>query len=54
MPIIPQNKAPNVKDDETIRNPRPTQNEALTTWANQNTNWEATSQFWNLVSNTNA
>jgi hypothetical protein len=26
----------------------------LTTWENQNTNWEATSQFWNLVSNRNA
>ena len=50
----PQNKAPNVKDDETIRDPRPTQNEAFTSWNNQETNWEATTNFWNIVSNNNA
>jgi hypothetical protein len=50
----PQNKAPDVKDDETIRDPRPTQNEAFTSWNNQETNWEATTNFWNIVSNNNA
>ena len=50
----PQNKAPNVKDDETIRDPRPTQNEAFTSWNNQETNWEVTTNFWNIVSNNNA
>tara|TARA_R110002049_G_scaffold128052_1_gene285345 strand:- start:250 stop:540 length:291 start_codon:yes stop_codon:yes gene_type:complete len=50
----PQNRAPNVKDDETIRNPRPTRSEAFTTWDNQNTNWEATTQDWNIVSNLDA
>ena len=50
----PQNRAPNVKDDETIRDPRPTQNESFTSWNNQETNWEATTNFWNIVSNTDA
>ena len=50
----PQNRAPNVKDDETIGNPRPTRSEAFTTWENQNTNWEATTQNWNIVSNLDA
>ena len=50
----PQNRAPDVKDDETIRNPRPTRNEAFTTWENQNTNWEVTTQNWNIVSNLDA
>ena len=50
----PQNKAPDVKDDETIRDPRPTQNEAFTSWNNQETNWEATTNFWNIVSKNNA
>ena len=50
----PQNRAPNVKDDETIRNPRPTRSEAFTTWDNQTTNWEATTQDWNIVSNLDA
>ena len=36
----PQNKAPDVKDDETIKDPRPTQNEAFTSWNNQETNWK--------------
>ncbi len=50
----PQNKAPDVKDDETIRDPRPTQNEAFTSWNNQETNWEETTNFWNIVSKNNA
>ena len=50
----PQNRAPNVKDDETIRDPRPTQNESFTSWNNQETNCEATTNFWNIVSNTDA
>jgi len=50
----PQNRAPDVKDDETIRNPRPTRSEAFTTWENQNTNWEVTTQNWNIVSNLDA
>ena len=50
----PQNKAPDVKDDETIKDPRPTQNEAFTSWNNQETNWEATTNFWNIVSKNNA
>ena len=50
----PQNRAPDIKDDETIRNPRPTRSEAFTTWENQNTNWEATTQDWNIVSNLDA
>ena len=50
----PQNKAPDVKDDETIKDPRPTQNEAFTSWNNQETNWEATTNFWNIVSKKNA
>ena len=50
----PQNKAPDVKDDETIKDPRPTQNESFTSWNNQETNWEATTNFWNIVSNTDA
>ena len=50
----PQNKAPDVKDDETIKDPRPTQNEAFTSWDNQETNWEATTNFWNIVSKNNA
>ncbi len=50
----PQNRAPNVKDDETIRDPTPTQNESFTSWNNQETNWEATTNFWNIVSKTDA
>ena len=50
----PQNRAPNVKEDETIRAPRPTQHESFTSWNNQETNWEATTNFWNIVSNTDA
>ncbi len=50
----PQNRAPDIKDDETIRNPRPTRSEAFTTWENQNTNWEVTTQNWNIVSNLDA
>ena len=50
----PKNKAPDVKDDETIKDPRPTQNEAFTSWNNQETNWEATTNFWNIVSKNNA
>ena len=50
----PQNKAPDVKDDETIKDPRRTQNEAFTSWNNQETNWEATTNFWNIVSKNNA
>ena len=50
----PQNKAPDVKDDETIKDPRPTQKEAFTSWNNQETNWEATTNFWNIVSKNNA
>ena len=50
----PQNKAPDVKDDATIKDPRPTQNEAFTSWNNQETNWEATTNFWNIVSKNNA
>ena len=50
----PQNKAPDVKDDETIKDPRPTQNEAFTSWNNQETNWEETTNFWNIVSKNNA
>ena len=50
----PQNKAPDVKDDETIKDPRPTQNEAFTSWNNQETNWQSTTNFWNIVSKNNA
>ena len=50
----PQNKAQDLKDDETIKDPRPTQNEAFTSWNNQETNWEATTNFWNIVSKNNA
>tara|TARA_R100001440_G_scaffold34766_1_gene53734 strand:- start:141 stop:431 length:291 start_codon:yes stop_codon:yes gene_type:complete len=50
----PQNKAPDVKDDETIRDPRPPKSESFTSWNNQETNWEATTNFWNIVSKNNA
>jgi len=50
----PQNKAPDVKDDETIKDPRPPKSESFTSWNNQETNWEATTNFWNIVSKNNA
>ena len=50
----PQNKAPDLKDDETIRDPRPPKSESFTSWNNQETNWEATTNFWNIVSKNNA
>ena len=50
----PQNKAPNLKEDPSIRDPRPTRSEAFTSWERQTTNWEATTNFWNIVSNTDA
>jgi hypothetical protein len=50
----PQNRAPDVSDNPAIRDPRPSPSEAMTDWENQNTKWEATTQFWNMVNNNNA
>ena len=46
----PQNKAPNVKDDESIRNPRPPlNNERNLLWEFATSNWEFLDEEWNFV-----
>ena len=46
----PQNKAPNVKDDESIRNSRPPlNNDRNLLWESATSNWEATDEDWNMV-----
>jgi hypothetical protein len=46
----PQNKAPNVKDDESIRNPRPPlNNDRNLLWEATTTEWEDTDQNWNMI-----
>jgi len=45
-----QNKAPNVKDDESIRNPRPPlNNERNLLWEFATSNWESLDEEWNFV-----
>jgi hypothetical protein len=46
----PQNKTPNVRDDENIRNPRPPSNlDRNIEWQNARTNWEDTDSYWNTI-----
>ena len=46
----PQTKAPDVRDDTNIRNPRPPSNsDRNLEWQNANTKWEDTDKFWNLI-----
>ncbi len=46
----PQNKAPNVKDNESIRNPRPPlNNDRNLLWEATTTEWEDTDQNWNMI-----
>ena len=46
----PQNRTPNVKDDESIRNPRPPlNNDRNILWENATSIWNETTQQWNLI-----
>ena len=46
----PQNKSPDVRDDENIRNPRPDVNLVFDTSWNTNTNqWEAETRRWDSI-----
>ena len=46
----PQNKTPDVRDDETIKDPRPPlNNERNLLWESAMSNWEATDEEWNFV-----
>ena len=46
----PQNKTPDVRDDETIKDPRPPlNNERNLLWDSATSNWEATDEEWNFV-----
>lgn len=46
----PQNKTPNVRDDETLRNPRPpSNNDRNIAWQSANTEWENETTEWNQV-----
>ena len=46
----PQNKAPDVKDDEAIRNARPPANdERNLLWENATSIWNETTQEWNKI-----
>ena len=46
----PQNKTPDVRDDETIKDPRPPlNNERNLLWESATSNWEATDEEWNFV-----
>ena len=46
----PQNKTPDVRDDENIHNPRPPSNsDRGIEWQNARTNWEDTDSYWNTI-----
>ena len=46
----PQNRVADVRDDESIRDPRPPlNNDRNTTWEDANNNWENFDTDWNLV-----
>ena len=46
----PQNKTPNVRDDETLRNPRPPlNNDRNVAWQLATTEWENETTEWNMV-----
>ena len=46
----PQNKTPNVRDDETLRNPRPpSNNDRNIAWQAADTEWENETTEWNQV-----
>jgi|TARA_R110000796_G_scaffold4849_8_gene18408 hypothetical protein len=47
----PQNKTANLRDDETVRNPRPEPLNAGRNieWQNANTNWNETDQEWQRI-----
>ena len=45
----PQNKIPNVRDDITIRNPRPDIGGRNIVWETANTNWEDEDKRWRSI-----
>lgn len=46
----PQNKTPDVRDDETIKDPRPPlNNDRNLLWESATSNWEVTDEEWNFV-----
>ena len=46
----PQNRTPDVRDDENIKNPRPPSNEDRNVlWQNATNNWETYNNYWNNV-----
>ncbi len=45
----PQNKIPNVRDDITIRNPRPDIGGRQLEWQNVATNWEDEDRWWQTI-----
>ena len=46
----PQNKTPDVRDDETIKDPRPPlNNDRNLLWESATSSWEATDEEWNFV-----
>ncbi len=46
----PQNKSPDVRDDENIRNPRPDVNLVFNTaWNTNDNNWEAETRQWDSI-----
>ena len=45
----PQNKVPDVRDDVTIRNPRPDIGGRQLEWQNVATNWEDEDRWWQTI-----
>jgi len=46
----PQNKTPNVKDDERVRDARPASiAERNSLWESATSDWEDTNQDWNMI-----
>lgn len=46
----PQNKTPNVRDSEFIKDPRPSQNlDRNINWEEGSSNWEDTDSYWNSI-----
>ena len=45
----PQNKVPDVRDDPTIRNPRPDTGGRQITWEAVSNNWDAEDRRWQAI-----
>jgi len=45
----PQNKVPDVRDDPTIRNPRPDTGGRQINWEAATNNWDAEDRWWQAI-----